>query len=208
MKKNWILLCGLCLFALTANAEEAAVIDAQSLGQTQPAGSAGAGGAADATAQANAENRERVLKGGKLSRREQREVHRAALAETNLQAGTDFLAANQAKPGVVTLASGVQYKILKAGKGNKKPTDASTIRCRYKARLIDGSTIGKTDGKKPSTLNVAGFVPGLKEAVTMMPTGSKWEIVIPPQLAYGASGYHGVGANAVVIYEMEIVGIK
>ena len=57
-------------------------------------------------------------------------------------------------------------------------------------------------------LHVVGFVQGLKEAVTLMPTGSKWEIVIPPQLAYGARGYHAVGPNAVVIYEMEILGIK
>jgi FKBP-type peptidyl-prolyl cis-trans isomerase FklB len=210
MKMNWILLFSLCLFALKANAEQSVVIDAQSVGQSPSATNAGANGAAssDSVAEANAANKERILKGGKMSRREQREMDKAAMADTNLQAGSDFLATNKTKPGVVTLASGVQYKILKAGTGNKKPTENSSIRCRYTGSLIDGSTIDKSDAKKPVTLRVEGFVQGLKEAVTLMPTGSKWEIVIPPQLAYGARGYHAVGPNAVVIYEMEILGIK
>ena len=99
------------------------------VGQSPAATNAGANGAAssDSTAEANAANKERILKGGKMSRREQREVDKAAMADTNLQAGADFLAANKSKPGVVTLASGVQYKILKAGKGNKKPTENSPI---------------------------------------------------------------------------------
>jgi FKBP-type peptidyl-prolyl cis-trans isomerase len=210
MKKNLILLFSLCLFSLQANAEQSVVIDQQSLGQSPAAAKPGVNGAAssDSVAEANAANKERILKGGKVSRREQREIDKAALADTNLKAGSDFLAANKAKPGVVTLASGVQYKILKAGKGSKKPTEKSTIRCRYKGALIDGSTIDQTDAKKPSTMQVVGFVQGLKEAVVLMPTGSKWEIVIPPQLAFGARGYHAAGPNAVVIYEMEIVGIK
>jgi len=82
------------------------------------------------------------------------------------------------------------------------------VRCRYKGTLIDGSAIDRSDDRKPSSLHVSGFVQGLREAVTLMPTGSKWQIVIPPQLAYGARGYHAVGPNAVVIYEMEILGVK
>jgi FKBP-type peptidyl-prolyl cis-trans isomerase len=101
----------------------------------------------------------------------------------------------------------VQYKILRAGKG-KKPTETSLVRCRYKGKLIDGSTIDKTDDKKPSTMDVSGFLAGLKEAVQLMATGSKWEVVIPPQLAYGAIGNRGVGPNAVLIYEVEILGVK
>jgi FKBP-type peptidyl-prolyl cis-trans isomerase len=210
MKKNLILLFSLCLFSIHANAEQSTVIDAQSLGQSPAATDGGANAAANSgsVAEANAANRERLLKGGKVSRREQREMDKAASAETNLKAGADFLAANKAKPGVVTLASGVQYRILKAGKGSKKPTESSTIRCRYKGMLIDGSMIDQTDAKKPSSMQVSGFVQGLKEAISLMPTGSKWEIVIPPQLAFGARGYHAAGPNAVVIYEMEVVGIK
>jgi FKBP-type peptidyl-prolyl cis-trans isomerase FklB len=205
MKKNWILLLGFCLFVAQANAEQEMVNDGQS-----PAARAGAnaGATSESIAEANAANKERALKGGKLSRRAQREVDKAATGENNLKAGADFLAINKTKPGVVTLASGVQYKILKAGKGNKKPTENNSIRCRYKGTLIDGSPIDQSDAKKPSTLLVVGLVQGLKEAVTQMPTGSKWEIVIPPQLAYGARGYHAAGPNAVLVYEMEILGIK
>ena len=129
------------------------------------------------------------------------------MADSNKQAGDNFLAANKAKPGVVTLPSGVQYKILRAGKG-MKPTEDNFVRCRYKGTLIDGSIIDKSDEKKPVSMHVAGFLAGLKEAVMLMPTGSKWEIVIPPQLAYGAFGNRGVGPNAVLIYEMEILGVK
>jgi FKBP-type peptidyl-prolyl cis-trans isomerase FklB len=74
--------------------------------------------------------------------------------------------------------------------------------------LINGTTVDKSDAKKPSSLRVAGFLEGLKQAVKLMPTGSKWEIVIPPQLAYGAFGNRGVGPNAVLVYEMEILGVK
>jgi FKBP-type peptidyl-prolyl cis-trans isomerase len=80
--------------------------------------------------------------------------------------------------------------------------------CRYKGYLVDGSTFDKTDERRPSLMNVAGFVPGLREAVKLMPTGSKWEIVVPPELGFGPVGNRGVGGNAVVIYQMEILSVK
>ena len=208
-RMKWALLVSLWLFGIQANAEEAVVIDAQTLGMQQGAAKAGANAAAqaDANAAANEANKEQFIKGGRVSARQRAELVKAEIAETNKQAGADFLAQNKAKPGVTVLPSGVQYKILRAGKG-KQPTEDSQVRCRYTGKLIDGSTIDKTDSKKPSTMRVAGFLPGLKEAVKLMPAGSKWEIVIPPQLAYGAIGNRGVGPNAVLIYEMEIVGIK
>jgi FKBP-type peptidyl-prolyl cis-trans isomerase len=101
----------------------------------------------------------------------------------------------------------VQYKIMRAGQG-KKPAEDSVVRCRFKGKLVDGSIIDKSDNKKPSSMHVSGLVEGLKEAVKLMPAGSKWEIVVPPQLAYGTFGNRGVGPNAVLVYEMEILGIK
>ena len=205
---NQILLAGLCFIGLQAHAEQPVVIDAESVTAQPTAASAQYGSVtAGAQADANAANRERILKGGNTSRREKREVAKAAMADTNLQAGGDFMATNRSRPGVVSLPSGVQYKVLRAGKG-KTPTENSQVRCRYKGTLIDGSAIDRSDDRKPSSLHVSGFVQGLREAVTLMPTGSKWQIVIPPQLAYGARGYHAVGPNAVVIYEMEILGVK
>jgi FKBP-type peptidyl-prolyl cis-trans isomerase FklB len=205
---KWVLLFSLCWFGVQASADEPVVIDAQTLGVPQTsAASPNAAAPADATAAANAANKEQFIKGGRVSPRERAALAKAEIAETNKQAGADFLAQNKAKPGVVSLPSGVQYKVLRAGKG-KQPTEDSQVRCRYKGMLTDGSTIDKTDAKTPSTMHVAGFLPGLKEAVKLMPAGSKWEIVIPPQLAYGPIGNRGVGPNAVLIYEMEILGIK
>jgi FKBP-type peptidyl-prolyl cis-trans isomerase FklB len=209
MKLKSVCLLGLCLFALQVNAEQSVVIDSQSVGEPATASKAEANAAAttDARAEANAANKEQFLKGGKMSPRERAAVAKAEIGNANIQAGSDFLSSNNAKAGVVSLPSGVQYRILRAGKG-KTPTEDSVIRCRYKGTLIDGTAIDKSDSKKPSSLHVNGLLAGLKEAVKLMPTGSKWEIVIPPQLAYGAIGNRGVGPNAVLIYEMEILGIK
>ena len=203
------------LFATLAYGEEAVVIDSKLLGE-QPATSktnevapVPAPAPADTTpidSQADM-NLQRTLKGGKLSIREKTALAKAEMAKNNLTTSEEFLVANKAKPGVVTLPSGVQYKILRAGKG-KKATDNSNVDCRYRGMLVDGTEFEKTDAKKPSALKVSGFLPGLKEAIKLMPAGSKWEIVVPPQLAYGPQGNRGVAPNAVLIYEMEILGVR
>ena len=214
IKLKWVVLLGLGLVATqAAAAEQSIVIDNQAIGEAPAASKSGASATAqpDSQSQSQAEtneaNKERALKGGKMSPREKAAVQKATIAESNQTEGESFLAANKAKKGVVTLPSGLQYKVLRAGKG-KKPTEGSTVMCRYKGTLIDGTSVDKTDEKKPSALHVAGFLPGLKEAVTLMSPGSKWEIVVPPQLAYGSQGNRGIGPNAVLVYQMEILGIK
>ena len=122
-------------------------------------------------------------------------MEKAALAAGSNQAGAKFLADNKTRPGVVSLPSGVQYKILTAGSG-KQPTDASTVLCRYRGALIDGSVFDRSDDKNPAPLKVAGLLPGLREAVKRMAVGAKWEVVVPPQLGYGKSGSEGVGSIA------------
>lgn len=210
IKMNWVVLISLGLIAAPASAEETIVIDTQTLGgQTAPSGTeAPATTQPDAPAEPSAAaERERILKGRRVSPRQRTAVAKSALSDNNLQAGEDFLAANKTKPGVITLPSGVQYKILRAGNG-PKPTQGNVLACRFRGTLIDGSEFEKTDAKKPAFLKVAGFVPGLNEAVKLMPAGSKWQIVVPPKLAYGEQGNRGVGPHAVVIYEMEIIGIR
>jgi FKBP-type peptidyl-prolyl cis-trans isomerase FklB len=212
-RTNWIVLLALSVFGFHANAEQAVVIDAQAIGEPAAATAPEAKAAKHPAAQAGSEisqadaNKERVLKAHKLSPRQRTAVAKAKLADSNVQDGETFLATNKDKPGVVSLPSGVQYKIIRAGKG-KKPTDTSEVSCRYTGKLIDGTSFESTDAKKPSWLAVSGFVPGLKEAVKLMSNGAKWEIVVPPKLAYGAQGNRGVGPNAVVIYTMEIGGVK
>ncbi|MBI3902523.1 MAG: FKBP-type peptidyl-prolyl cis-trans isomerase [Nitrosomonadales bacterium] len=208
MKLKWILPLSLGLFIAQAGAEQAAAVNGNRPGAAKP--EAGAPVklemSPNSLAEANEANRKRVLKGGRLSPREKAAVSKAQVASANKPEGEAFLAANQAKKGVITLPSGVQYRVLRAGKG-QSPTDKSQVMCRYTGMLIDGKTFDKTD-KKPTLLNVAGFVPGLKEAVKLMQPGAKWEIVIPPQLAFGSVGNRGVGPNAVLIYQMEILSVK
>lgn len=138
----------------------------------------------------------------------QRAVLAAAIAaDANQQTTGDFLAKNAKAPGVQVLPNGVQYKILKAGSG-KRPQLGSTVRCQMIGSLVDGSTFDKIDDKAGGNLLVKGLVPGLQSAVTAMPVGSKWQIVVPPALGYGAKGTHGVMPNAVLIYQFELLAIK
>jgi FKBP-type peptidyl-prolyl cis-trans isomerase FklB len=200
MKLKWAVVFSLGVASFSASADQSTVINPQAMGD-QPAATTNAPAQTDASKPPQRE-------GARVSLREKSALAKAALGNSNEQQGEAFLAANKAKPGVVTLASGVQYKILSGSKGKKKPTDTSLVKCRFVGKLIDGSVIDRTDETKMSELNVAGFLPGLKEAVKLMPAGSKWQIVIPPQLAYGDKGNRGVGPNAVLVYDMQIVSIK
>jgi FKBP-type peptidyl-prolyl cis-trans isomerase len=197
IKLKWISLISFSLVALQVNAEQAEAAKA-------PAAET----PAQLQAEANAANKERALKGNRISPKQRAEIKKDASAENNLIVGEKFLVSNKARKEVTSLPSGVQYKVISAGKGKFKPTDSSTVVCRYQGKLIDGTVFEKADGKKLSTLKVAGLVAGLQEAVKSMTTGSKWEIVVPPKLGYGDKGYRDVAPNAVLIYEMEIVSIK
>jgi FKBP-type peptidyl-prolyl cis-trans isomerase FklB len=133
----------------------------------------------------------------------------AKAAEDNKKAGESFLAENKKKEGVVTLPSGLQYKVLKAGDG-KKPTDTDTVECNYRGTHIDGTEFDSSYRTgQPATFKVAGVIPGWREALKLMPVGSKWQIFVPSQLAYGTRGKPGsVGPNAALIFEVELLAIK
>src|ERR1700722_7938413 len=107
-------------------------------------------------------------------------------AATNKKDGDAFLAANKAKEGVVTLPSGLQYKIITEGSG-PKPTAQDTVECNYKGTLLDGTEFDSTakHGGKPATFPVSGVIKGWTEALQLMPLGSKWQLFIPGDLAYG-----------------------
>jgi len=134
---------------------------------------------------------------------------RKQAAQDNAKAGEAFLAANRKKPGVVTLPSGLQYKILQAGKG-RKPTDRDTVACQYRGTLVDGTEFDSSYRReKPATFKVSGVIPGWREALKLMPLGSKWQLVVPPKLAYGARGAgRTIGPNATLIFEVELLAIK
>jgi len=133
---------------------------------------------------------------------------KAKEADDNKKAGDAFLADNGKKDGVVTLPSGLQYKVVKAGEG-KKPTDADTVSCNYRGTLIDGTEFDKSQTGKPATFQVGAVIPGFKEALKLMPVGSTWQFFIPPQLAYGERGAGNViGPNTTLIFEVELLSIK
>jgi FKBP-type peptidyl-prolyl cis-trans isomerase FklB len=132
-----------------------------------------------------------------------------ALAESNKQAGDAFLAANKAKEGVVTLPSGLQYKVLKAGDG-KKPAAEDTVVCHYRGTLIDGTEFDSSYSRnEPLTIPVNRIIKGWSEALQLMPVGSKWQLFIPANLGYGERGTPGpIGPNAALIFEVELLSIK
>ncbi len=126
----------------------------------------------------------------------------------NKKEGEDFLAANKGKDGVVTLPDGLQYKILNAGTG-KKPTLNDSVVCNYRGTLINGTEFDSTTKHgKPATFRVGGVIKGWTEALQLMPVGSKWQLFIPSDLAYGERGTGGdIGPNATLIFEIELLSI-
>jgi FKBP-type peptidyl-prolyl cis-trans isomerase len=133
---------------------------------------------------------------------------KAKEATDNKKAGDAFLADNAKKDGVVSLPSGLQYKIVKAADG-KKPTDADTVSCNYRGTLIDGTEFDKNQPGQPATFQVGAVIPGFKEGLKLMPVGSTWQFFIPPQLAYGERGAGNViGPNTTLVFEVELLSIK
>jgi FKBP-type peptidyl-prolyl cis-trans isomerase len=130
--------------------------------------------------------------------------------ERNMKEADDFLAANKTKDGVVTLPSGLQYKILTAGTG-AKPTASDTVVCNYSGRLINGTEFDSSYKRgKPAEFQVGGVIKGWTEALQLMPVGSKWQLYIPSDLAYGARGAGGgaIGPNQALIFDVELISIK
>lgn len=133
----------------------------------------------------------------------------AKVSEANMKEGAEFLAANKAKDGVVTTASGLQYKIITAGTG-AKPSNADTVVCNYKGTFINGTEFDSSYKRgKPAEFPVGGVIRGWTEALQLMPVGSKWELYVPSELAYGSRGAGGaIGPNQTLIFEVELLSIK
>ena len=134
---------------------------------------------------------------------------RQALGEKNKKEGESFLAENKKKQGVITLPSGLPYKVVTAGKGKKpKPTDTVTV--QYQGTLIDGTEFDSSYRRgQPATFPVNGVIPGWTEALGLMQEGAKWQIFVPSNLAYGEKGAGGqIGPNATLIFEVELLSIQ
>ena len=130
-------------------------------------------------------------------------------AAKNLQEGKAFLEANAKKEGVVTTASGLQYKVLKSGNG-PSPTIDSTVTTNYRGTLIDGREFDSSYKRgQPASFPVKGVIKGWTEALQLMKVGDKWELYIPSDLAYGTSQRSElIQPNSTLVFELELLGIK
>jgi FKBP-type peptidyl-prolyl cis-trans isomerase FklB len=131
------------------------------------------------------------------------------LGVANKTAGEAFLAENKTKNGVVTTASGLEYKVLQEGTG-PRPTADDTVVCNYRGTLIDGTEFDSSyKHGQPATFPVKGVIKGWTEALQLMPVGSKWQLVLPPDLAYGDRGAGPqIGPNATLVFEVELLSIQ
>ena len=135
-------------------------------------------------------------------------LNRRAQGEKNREEGAAYLADNGKKSGVVTTASGLQYKVLKAGKGGK-PMLNNSVLVNFRGTLPNGFEFDASPEGKPAQWVVAQAIPGLKEAVQLMSVGSKLQLVLPANLAYGDRGSGAdIGPNQVLLFEVELVAIK
>ena len=120
-----------------------------------------------------------------------------------------FMSDNRAKPGVVVMPSGVQYRIIEAGSG-AKPTAASTVSITLRSTLVDGKPLGDSQGEAV-TLKMSEFPPelgGVKEAVLQMAPGARWEIYVPSNKAYGDSPRSPIGPNQALVFDVKLVSVK
>ena len=149
-----------------------------------------------------------------MSELQKEEKHKQAFLQgaqglKNKQDGAAFLAENKTRDGVVALPSGLQYRILKAGEGSK-PTAEDTVVCNYRGTLIDGTEFDNSAKRaQPATFTLDKIIKGWKEALQLMPVGSRWQLFVPADLAYGerAAG-HGIGPNATLVFDLELLAIQ
>ncbi len=129
--------------------------------------------------------------------------------EANKKEGESFLAANKTKEGVVTLPSGLEYKILAEGTG-PKPAATDTVVCNYRGTLVNGTEFDSSYKRgQPATFPVSGVIKGWTEALQLMPVGSKWQLFLPAELAYGERGPSPeIGPNSTLVFEVELLSIQ
>jgi len=229
MKFRWMALLVVGLFATHAAAEEAATLSTQkdkvSYGIGMSIGTNLKRDGIDVDPDFLLKGVKDTLSGGKTLMSE--EEYRATLAALqndlmkkqaeaakkiagkNKEEGEAFLAGNKKKEGVVTLPSGLQYKVLKAGDG-KTPTVDNTVETHYRGTLIDGTEFDSSYKRGQAvTFPVGGVIPGWTEALQKMKVGDKWQLFVPSNLAYGERGAgRDIGPNSTLIFEVELISIK
>ncbi len=150
---------------------------------------------------------DKILRKFQMKLQADRQKKNDAQGAINKKKGEEFLKKNKTKKGVKVTPSGLQYKILKKGHG-PKPKLTDKVKVNYKGTLIDGTEFDSSYKRgKPAEFPVSGVIKGWTEALQMMPVGSKWELYIPSDLAYGAHAPQSIGPNQTLIFEVELLGI-
>jgi len=154
------------------------------------------------------EDAEKIMKEFQENMMKKKEEEAKKLSEGNKAAGEKFLAENKTKEGVQTTASGLQYKIITAGNG-VKPKATDTVKVHYTGKLLDGKVFDSSVQRgEPVEFPVSGVIPGWVEALQLMPQGSKWEVYIPSDLAYGPTGNQAIPPSSTLIFEVELLEVK
>lgn len=137
-----------------------------------------------------------------------RETEQKQLAEENLAKGAKYLEENKAKEGVVTTESGLQYRVITNAEG-VKPKATDTVSVHYSGKLLDGTEFDSSYTRnEPATFNLGSVIPGWTEGLQLMPQGSKFEFVIPAELAYGPGANGPIPPNSVLVFEVELLEVK
>ena len=141
--------------------------------------------------------------------KEKQQYNQKVRQERQIKAGRDYLAANAQKEGVITTPSGLQYKVLVKGEG-EVPQLTDKVKVHYEGRLIDGTVFDASSkhGTEPATFQPNQVIRGWTEALTMMPVGSKWQLYIPQDLAYGERQAGNIPPYSTLIFDVELVGIE
>jgi FKBP-type peptidyl-prolyl cis-trans isomerase FklB len=151
---------------------------------------------------------ENVIQDFQVKQRELQMKKFEKMSADNKQAGDSFLTDNKAKEGVTTTASGLQYRVLKAGTG-KKPAVSDTVKVHYEGSLINGTVFDSSIKRgEPVSFPVSGVIRGWTEALQLMTEGSKWQLFIPSDLAYGPGGNRNIGPNEVLLFDVELLEVK
>ncbi len=131
------------------------------------------------------------------------------LSDKNQKAGKKYLAANKKKPGIVELPSGLQYRVVEEGSG-EKPVSSDTVKVHYRGTLIDGTEFDSSYARgEPVTFQIANIINGWQQTLILMSEGAKWQVFIPPTLAYGSGGAgQNIGPNETLVFEIELVSIE
>ena len=141
------------------------------------------------------------------ARRAEAEEQRASMAAINAEEGDKFLLENRSKEGVQVTDSGLQYKVIVMGEGDK-PSASDKVTVHYRGTLLNGEEFDSSYSRnQPTSFQLDQVIPGWTEGVQLMPVGSKFMFYIPPNLAYGANGGGPIGPNSTLIFEVELLSI-